>query len=92
MIEQGFTVTSNYSDPIMREKLIEQHRQFLTLYETQAKLCAENMGEELKYMGTANVVRDIDFMATAFDGKDANMYACFIEHGGMMKRDLLNNS
>lgn len=75
MIEQGFTVTSNYSDPIMREKLIEQHRQFLTLYETQAKLCAENMGEELKYMGTANVVRDIDFMTTAFDGKDANMYA-----------------
>jgi len=73
VIEQGFIVTSNYSDLTMRDNLIEQHRQFLALYETQAKLCAENMGEELKYMGTANVVRDIDFMATAFDGDYANM-------------------
>ena len=73
MIEQGFTVTSNYSDSSMRDKLIEQHRQFLALYETQAKLCAENMGEELGYMGTANVVRDIDFMSQLLDGVDAPM-------------------
>ncbi|KLO10606.1 hypothetical protein SCHPADRAFT_999478 [Schizopora paradoxa] len=90
VIEQGFTVTSNYSDPIMRDKLIEQHRQFLALYETQAKLCAENMGEELKYMGTANVVRDIDFMATVFDGKDANINFLGGSYGTILGAYLVN--
>ncbi|KLO10605.1 alpha/beta-hydrolase [Schizopora paradoxa] len=90
VIEQGFTVTSNYSDPIMRDKLIEQHRQFLALYETQAKLCAENMGEELKYMGTANVVRDIDFMTTVFDGKNANINFWGGSYGTLLGAYLVN--
>lgn len=35
------------------------------------------MGEELKYMGTANVVRDMDFMAQIFDGENAKVYDLF---------------
>lgn len=43
------------------------------LKRVQAELCAENMGEELAYMGTQTVVRDIDFMTTVMDGEDALM-------------------
>lgn len=73
IIEQGASVKSDLNDPSLRNSLIEQQRQFLALYETQAQLCAANMGEELKYMGTATVVKDIDFMTTVFDGEDAMM-------------------
>jgi hypothetical protein len=31
------------------------------------------MGDELRYMGTATVVRDMDFMAKLFDGEDGKM-------------------
>ncbi|THH10618.1 hypothetical protein EW145_g1198 [Phellinidium pouzarii] len=70
VFEQGFTVSSNLSDPGTREHLIQQYRQFLVLKKAQAELCAENMGDSLKYMGTATVARDIDFMATVIDGED----------------------
>lgn len=41
---------------------------------TQAELCAVNMGEELRYMGTANVVRDIEFMTRTLEGDEALMF------------------
>jgi hypothetical protein len=51
-----------------------QARQLLAIKEAQAQLCAENMDvEDLRYMGTATVVRDMDFMTRAFDGEDAKM-------------------
>jgi hypothetical protein len=31
------------------------------------------MGDDLRYMGTATVARDLDFMTEVFDGKDAKM-------------------
>ena len=73
VLEHGFTVSSNLSDPGTRGHLIYQYRDFLALKKTQAELCAQNMGDELRYMGTATVARDIDFMATIFDGEDALM-------------------
>jgi hypothetical protein len=45
----------------------------LALYEAQFKLCGSKLGDELKYMGTATVVRDMDYMAKLFDGDDALM-------------------
>jgi len=36
-------------------------------------LCAEHMGDELKYMGTATVVRDMDYMSKLLEGDDALM-------------------
>lgn len=41
---------------------------------SQAELCAQNMGDALKYMGTTTVAKDIDFMATSISGPDALMY------------------
>lgn len=75
VLEQGFAVSSNLSDPRTRDQLIEQYKEFLAMKKSQAELCAENMGDALKYMGTTTVARDIAFMATVFDGPDALMYA-----------------
>lgn len=75
VIEQAITVSSiaNLSSEALREQLIDQYRQFLALKKSQADLCKKNMGDELKYMGTATVVRDIDFMSKIFDGESAPM-------------------
>lgn len=71
----GNTVASvrNVSSESWRETLVNQQREFLTLKETQAMLCAEHMGDELKYMGTATVVRDMDYMSKLLEGDDALM-------------------
>ncbi|KAJ7598797.1 Alpha/Beta hydrolase protein [Mycena floridula] len=73
VIEQGITVSSiaNLSSENLREELVLQYGQFLAMKQAQAQLCEKNMGDELKYMGTATVVRDIDFMSKVFDGEDA---------------------
>ncbi|KAJ7198642.1 hypothetical protein C8J57DRAFT_1504457 [Mycena rebaudengoi] len=75
VLEQGFTVasSSNLSNPAIEAQLVEQSRQFLALKKSQAELCAKNMGDELRYMGTATIVRDMDFMAKLFDGEDAKI-------------------
>jgi hypothetical protein len=76
MFDQLYTVPNikNLSDPLNHVALTEQSRQFLAINEAQAMLCHEHMDvEDLKYMGTSTVVRDIDFMAQKFDGKGAKM-------------------
>jgi hypothetical protein len=67
----------NLSDPANFHALVVQQRQYLALKEAQALACSENMDvEELKYMGTATVVRDMDFMTKVLDGSRAKMYVC----------------
>ncbi|CAK5277922.1 unnamed protein product [Mycena citricolor] len=83
VLEQGYNVlsSSNRSDPALEASFVEQSREFIALKKTQAELCAKNMGDELRYMGTANVVRDMDLMAQLFDGKGAKMSAGLIRSG-----------
>jgi hypothetical protein len=69
-------VTGNLSDPSNHVSLTEQSRQFLAVAEARANLCSENMDvEDLRYMGTATVVRDMELMTRVFDGDGAKMYA-----------------
>lgn len=75
VFEQGFSVSSNLSDPKTRDHLIEQQRQFLAMKKTQAELCAQSMAEVLPYMGTATVVRDIFLMTSKLDDEHALMQA-----------------
>ncbi|KAK7002424.1 hypothetical protein R3P38DRAFT_1733804 [Favolaschia claudopus] len=92
VLEQGFTVASsrNLSDPEIEKQLVEQARQFLVLKKSQAQLCAKNMGDDLRYMGTANVVRDMDFMAQIFDGKDAKINYWGASYGSILGAYLVN--
>jgi hypothetical protein len=57
----------------VRDTLITQQREFIAMKRAQAELCRANMGDELKYMGTATVVRDMDFMVQKIDGEGALM-------------------
>jgi hypothetical protein len=78
MFELGYTVPNIVnlsSDPLNRLSLTEQSRQFLAIKEAEMQLCHENMDvEDLKYMGTSNVVRDMDFMTQVLDGKNAKVF------------------
>lgn len=75
VFERSFEVPNPFNlSHATRESLVEQNRQYLALKEAQAELCAKNMGDELKFMGSANVVRDMDFMTRLFDGEGAKMY------------------
>ncbi|KAK7455855.1 hypothetical protein VKT23_010892 [Stygiomarasmius scandens] len=92
VIEQGITVSSiaNLSSPILYDQIVEQHRQFISLKQAQAELCRQNMGDELKYMGTATVVRDMDFMTKVLDGEDAKINYFGGSYGSILGAYLVN--
>jgi hypothetical protein len=76
IFQQSFTLPNqrNLSDPRNYNALVQQQRQFLTLKELMMGLCGKNMDiDDLKYMGTSTVVRDLDFMAKVLDGPEAKM-------------------
>jgi hypothetical protein len=59
--------------------------------EAQAELCHENMDvEDLKYMGTATVVRDMDFMTQVLDGKGARVNFHGFSYGTILGAYLVN--
>jgi pimeloyl-ACP methyl ester carboxylesterase len=74
--EQAYTVPNmaNLSDPMNHLALTEQSRLYLALAEARAGTCEGNMDvEDLKFMGTSTVVRDMDFLTQKLDGKGAKM-------------------
>ncbi|KAJ7624802.1 hypothetical protein FB45DRAFT_924242 [Roridomyces roridus] len=92
VLQQGFTVSSsaNLSDPKLEAELVQQSREFLALKKSQGELCAKNMGEELRYMGTATVVRDMDFMAKIFDGEQGKINYWGASYGSILGAYLVN--
>lgn len=63
--------TGNLSSP---EGLADLRRQIEVAYaeqELRAELCHSRSGELLRHIGTATVVRDLEFMSSVLDGKDA---------------------
>ncbi|KAJ7579876.1 Alpha/Beta hydrolase protein [Mycena floridula] len=92
VLEHGITVPSvaNITSENMRHELVLQYRQFLAMVQAQGQLCAKNMGEELRYMGTATVVRDIDFMSKVFDGKDSPLNFWGASYGSAIGAYLVN--
>ena len=73
VLERSFDFSSNSSLEEMRHDILVQQREMDALLKTIFEVCDQTMGDRLKYMGTATVVRDIDFMAKALDGEDALM-------------------
>ena len=73
ILQHSFDVGPNLSDPFTRDHLLIQQREADALYKTQFEVCARTMGDNLKYMGTSTVSRDIDFITTALEGDDALM-------------------
>ncbi|KAJ7763413.1 hypothetical protein B0H16DRAFT_1804507 [Mycena metata] len=92
VLQQGFNVASsrNLSNPAIEAQLVEQAREFMALKKSQAELCAKNMGDELKYMGTATVVRDMDFITKVLDGEDAKINFWGASYGSILGAYLVN--
>ncbi|KAJ7187336.1 Alpha/Beta hydrolase protein [Mycena filopes] len=92
VLERGFSVpsTSDLDDPAVEAQLVEQAREYLALQQVMAELCAKNMGDELRYVGTATVVRDLDFMARIFDGDEGKINYYGASYGSVLGAYLVN--
>ncbi|KAI0634190.1 TAP-like protein-domain-containing protein [Trametes polyzona] len=90
VLERGYDVGPNLTDPKNRAHLIEQQRDADALWETQFEICAETMGDNLKYMGTTTVARDIDFITTLLDGEDALINFYGLSYGTVIGQYLVN--
>lgn len=80
VLQTGFDILPNISDPRARDHLIVQQRRALAFYKTAMEVCKSTMGDTLRYMGTSTIARDVDFITTVLEGHDALMYVsrCFI--------------
>ncbi|KAL7284631.1 hypothetical protein ACG7TL_001927 [Trametes sanguinea] len=74
VLEHGFDVGPNLTDSKIRDHLIHQQREADALWQTQMQVCEQTMGDKLRYMGTVNIARDIEFITSLLDGEDAPMF------------------
>jgi hypothetical protein len=85
-MEQGYTLPNMHdvADPYNRPALVEQERQHLSIFKAQSDACKYSMDvNDLRFMGTATVARDVDFMAKVLDGDDGKMCAASISFAAL---------
>lgn len=74
VLEHGTLLNAgNLSTVSGQEQLRVQIRQAYGEAELMAGLCEKHTGELLKHVGTATVVRDLEFFASTLEGKDVPM-------------------
>lgn len=71
MLDWGFDVKNDVYAPDLRTSMLRQASEMEALTKAQFELCRNTMGDELRYMGTSTVARDIDFITTALEGEEA---------------------
>ncbi|KAI0372413.1 hypothetical protein BV20DRAFT_991265 [Pilatotrama ljubarskyi] len=90
VLDRGYDVSPNVSDPANRYHLIQTQRDANALYKTQFEICAQTMGDGLRYMGTSTVVRDIVFITSLLEGKDALVNFYGLSYGTAIGAYLVN--
>ncbi|KAH8102225.1 TAP-like protein-domain-containing protein [Cristinia sonorae] len=90
VLERSYEFASNFTPEELRSTILLQQRETHALLETVFETCRVTMGEELKYMGTTTVVRDIDFMTKALDGPDALINYYGGSYGSVLGQYLVN--
>ncbi|KAI0827447.1 TAP-like protein-domain-containing protein [Trametes gibbosa] len=90
VLDRGYDVGPNLTDPFTRDHLIQQQRDADALLEAQFKICAKNMGDQLKYMGTTNVARDIAYITSLLEGEDALINFYGFSYGTILGQYLVN--
>jgi pimeloyl-ACP methyl ester carboxylesterase len=75
VLSQGFNLPpGDPAAPENRAIILAQMRDWLALQQAQSEMCLNATdADDMPYMSTATVARDIDYMATVLDGKDALM-------------------
>ncbi|EIW53437.1 uncharacterized protein TRAVEDRAFT_74763 [Trametes versicolor FP-101664 SS1] len=90
VLDRGYDVGPNLTDPLNRYHLIEQQRDADALWKAQFEICAQTMGDQLKYMGTSTVARDIDYITTLLEGQDALINFYGLSYGTVIGQYLVN--
>ncbi|KAI0079989.1 hypothetical protein K474DRAFT_1591034 [Panus rudis PR-1116 ss-1] len=90
VLRDSYNYASNLSLEEIKHQLVIQQRIANALLQTQFHRCAETMGDELRYMGTPTVVRDIDFMTSLLDGNEALIHYWGGSYGSILGQYLVN--
>uniref|UniRef100_A0A0W0FJM3 AB hydrolase-1 domain-containing protein n=1 Tax=Moniliophthora roreri TaxID=221103 RepID=A0A0W0FJM3_MONRR len=92
VVERGITVPSiaDLSSKDLHEALLLQYEELLSLKRAQADMCREHMGEELAYMGSVTVARDIEYMSRILEGQDAKVNYWGESYGSVIGSFLVN--
>ncbi|KAI0672371.1 TAP-like protein-domain-containing protein [Trametes maxima] len=90
VIDRGYDVASNTWDPSNRYHLVQTQRDADALAKTQFAICAQAMGNTLRYMGTSTVARDVDFITTLLEGSDALINFYGLSYGTIISQFLAN--
>ncbi|ORY92735.1 TAP-like protein-domain-containing protein [Leucosporidium creatinivorum] len=90
VLERGFDLPPDPTSDEGKQHLLDQHRRLLALQETEFKKCAETMGDELRYMGTSTVVRDIEEITRVLDGPEARINFFGASYGTILGAYLVN--
>ncbi|KAI0343760.1 hypothetical protein BDW22DRAFT_1428303 [Trametopsis cervina] len=90
VLARSYDLASNASVDETRRRLIAQQKEADALLRTQFEVCAETMGDSLKYMGTSTVVRDLDFITKALEGEDALINLYGPSYGSIIGQYLVN--
>ncbi|KZV90919.1 hypothetical protein EXIGLDRAFT_837491, partial [Exidia glandulosa HHB12029] len=69
ILDRGFELPPNPESAEGRAHILQQWGAWRAFYAAQYQICGKKYGEELKYMGTSTVVRDIAHIADIFDGR-----------------------
>ncbi|KZO93920.1 hypothetical protein CALVIDRAFT_539573 [Calocera viscosa TUFC12733] len=90
VLDKGFNVGGNLSAPELRDGLKRQQIEADGIYRMQYALCAKNMGQKARYMGTSTVVRDVDFMTKTLEGEDTLINFWGGSYGSILGQYLVN--
>lgn len=80
----------NLSDPTDREVFIKHVRQSDANNAALAKLCLEKSSDTLRHVGTATVVRDIEFMSNVIQGNNQSINFWGFSYGTIIGSYLVN--
>ncbi|KAK4056851.1 hypothetical protein OIO90_002101 [Microbotryomycetes sp. JL221] len=90
LLERGFEVHPDPWSEKGRESLLRQHQALMALTEAKMAKCGEAMGDELRYMGTPTVVRDIEYMNHVLDGPEGRINFFGFSYGTILGAYLVN--
>ncbi|KAI0786684.1 TAP-like protein-domain-containing protein [Abortiporus biennis] len=90
ILERGYDISSNLSASEFHSIVIRQQIEADALLQTQVALCAQRMGDELRYMGTSTVVRDVEFITKTLEGEDALINFYGGSYGSILGQYLVN--
>ncbi|KZV78570.1 hypothetical protein EXIGLDRAFT_847400 [Exidia glandulosa HHB12029] len=90
-LSQSFNIPPDPTSPEGRAVIASEMKEWMSGTKAQFELCQNAMGsEDLVYMSTSTVARDIDYMATALDGEDATINYFGVSYGTVLGSYLIN--